>query len=105
MNTNDIIFATTIKTRPGFCKVTYYDGNTDTISHRIGQLFNELNQESTRGRYFMIGRSDLICENNIIKINPAERELIMALDSLSKPHIKMEFSDDILRNLRSEMNQ
>lgn len=100
MNINDIIFATTCRDRQGFCHVTYCDGTTDIIANGIGELYERLCHLSNRGRYFMIGRSSFICENNIVKINPSRRELVMAFDKLSTRHQKLFFSDRLLRELR-----
>lgn len=103
MNINDIIFATTCKERQGFCNITYCDGTTDIISATIGVLYEVLSTISTRGRYFMIGRSSLICENNIVKINPSRGELVMAYDTLNRKHQVLDFSDHLLRELRKDI--
>lgn len=100
MNINDIIFAATYKERLGFCNVIYCDGTTDIIGSRIGELYKKLCRISDRGHYFMIGRSALICENNIVKINPSKRELVMAFDTLNRKHLILDFSDHLLRELR-----
>lgn len=71
MNITAIIYATIYKAQSGFCEVTLSDGRTELVSIGIGELYNKLNQTSTRGRYLMIGRSALICENNIAKICPS----------------------------------
>jgi hypothetical protein len=100
MDRNNIIFATTSKDRQGFCNVTYYDGTTNVIGSGIGELYEELCRISERGNYFMIGRSALICENNIVKINPSRGELVMAFDTLNRKHQVLDFSDHLLRELR-----
>ena len=100
MNISDIIFSATCKDRQGFCDVTYCDGTTDTIASGIGELYERLRQVSERGNYFMIGRSALICENNIVKINPSKEELVMAFDTLNRKHQVLDFSDHLLRELR-----
>lgn len=99
----DIIYATIYKDKPGFCEVTLHDGKTELVSTGIGELFNKLNLVSTRGQYLMIGRSAFICENNIVKICPSKRELVMGYDALGKPHQRLTFSEDLLRKLRSEI--
>lgn len=104
MELTDIIFAKTSKEKPGLCEVCYSDGTSDIVGLGIGELFNRLNLISNRGRYFMIGRSALICENNIIMINPSNRKLVLAYDSLAKTHQVMDFSDNLLRELRREMS-
>jgi hypothetical protein len=100
MNINDIIYATTCKDRQGFCNVTCCDGTTDIIASGIGELYERLCRISERGHYFMIGRSALICENNIVKINPSRGELVMAFDTLNRKHQVLDFSDHLLRELR-----
>ena len=100
MNENDIIYATTCNDRQGFCNVTYCDGTTDIIGSGIGELYERLCHISERGHYFMIGRSALICENNIVKINPSRGELVMAFDTLNRKHQVLDFSDHLLRELR-----
>lgn len=101
-----IIYATTSEEHPGCCDVIFDDGSAaNTLGFRISELYDELNRISTRGRYFMIDRSSLICENNIIKINPSRGELVMACDSLGKRHQKLSFSDDLLRRLRSNISE
>ena len=100
MNTNDIIFAKTIVRQPGVCDVTYCDGTTDVVWRGIGDLYDLLTLISNRGRYLMIGRSSLICENNIVMINPSKGKLVLAFDSLGKRHQMLEFSDNLLRELR-----
>lgn len=100
MNINDIIFAETCKDRQGFCNVIYCDGTTDIIGGGIGELYKKLCRISDSGLYFMIGRSALICENNIVKINPSKRELVMAFDTLTRKHLILDFSDHLLRELR-----
>lgn len=104
MNYSDIIFATT-SDHPGFCEVTLYDGSNELISIGIGELYKDCNKISNRGRYFMIGRSALICENNIVMINPSKRKLVVGCDSLDKPHQVLEFSDDLLRELRRSISE
>ena len=100
MNINEIIFATTCKDRQGVCNVTYCDGTTDTIVSGIGELYEGLCRLSNRGRYFMIGRSSFICENNIVKISPSRGKLVMGFDTLSTKHQELDFSDHLLRELR-----
>ena len=103
MNINDIIYATTCRDRQGFCNVTYSDGTTDIIASGIGELYERLCHVSERGHYFMIGRSSLICENNIVKINPSRRKLVMGFDTLSAKHQELDFSDYLLRELRNNI--
>ena len=103
MNINDIIYATTCKDRQGFCNVTYCDGTTDIITSGIGELYEILCYVSNRGRYYMIGRSSFICENNIVKINPSKGELVMAYDTLNRKHQVLDFSDHLLRELRKDI--
>jgi hypothetical protein len=103
MHTYDIIYATTCRDIPGYCDVTYCDGTVDTIPERIGLLYQELNRASNRGRYFMIGRSALICENNIIQINPSREELVLGFDDLSIRHRVLTFSDYLLREFRNNL--
>ena len=99
MNISNIIFAT-CKDKQGFCNVTYCDGTTDIIASGIGKLYERLCRESICGRYFMIGRSSLICENNIVKISPSRGKLVMGFDTLSAKHQELDFSDYLLRELR-----
>jgi hypothetical protein len=102
MNINDIIFATTCK---DVCNVTYWDGTTDIVPKGIGELYKDLCRVSNHGRFFMIGRSTLICENNIIQINPSKGKLVMAFDTLNKKHLVLKgYSDDLLRKLRSNIS-
>jgi hypothetical protein len=103
MNINDIIYATTCRDRQGFCHVTYCDGTTDIIANGIGELYERLCHLSNRGRYFMIGRSSFICENNIVKINPSRGKLVMGFDTLSAKHQELDFSDYLLRELRNNI--
>ncbi len=103
MSISDIIFVTTCKDRPGFCSVTYCDGTTDIIASGIGELFERLSHVSDRGRYFMIGRSCFICENNIVKISPSRGKLVMGFDALNIKHLELDISDYLLRELRKNL--
>ena len=87
------------------CEVTYSDGATAIVDYGINELFKILStSKPRRRRYFMVGRSALICENNIVKIHPAKKTLIMAYDSIEKEHKELKyFSDNLLRKLRNDM--
>lgn len=103
MEISDIIYATTCRDRQGFCHVTSCDGTTDIIASGIGDLFDMLCDSSVRGRYFMIGRSALICENNLIQINPSRGELVLGYDDLSIKHRVLKFSEYLLREFRNNL--
>lgn len=104
MNITDIIFAKT-SDKPGFCEVTLYDGSNALLYEGIGELYKKFDSLPNRGRYFMIGRSAIVCENNIVMINPSKRKLVIAYDCLDKPHQVLEFSDDLLRELRRSISE
>lgn len=104
MNIGDIIFATTSQDGPGLCNVVYYDGTTDVMAIGIGELYDKLCRLDNRGRFFMIGRSSLMCENNIVHISPSRGIVMMAFDTLNSPHKKLKFSDDLLRRLREQIS-
>ena len=104
MNIDDIIFATTCKDVQRLCNVVYYDGTTDEMVIGIRELYDKLCRLDNRGRFFMIGCSSLICENNIVQISPSKGILMMAFDTLNSPHKELIFSDDLLRKLREQIS-
>ena len=101
MTSKHIIYAETVKGESA-CEVVYGDGSRDTDLRGIGELFRDLMLDDSP--YLMVGRSALVCSNNIIKVAPANGILVVAPDDLSKPHLELTyFSADVLRKLRTEL--
>lgn len=100
----NIIFAITNKDQNGVCDVLYDDMTEDIRFTGINKLIENVRESNPNSRYFMIGRSCFVCEDNIFMICPSRRELILAGNSLEKQHInineKAKCSDDLLRELR-----
>ena len=100
----NIIFAITNKDKNGVCDVLYDDMTENICFVGINELFKNVSESNPESRYFMIGRSCFVCEDNIFMICPSRRELILAGNSLEKQHInineKAKCSDDLLRELR-----
>ena len=101
MTSKHIIYAETV-IGEGACEVVYGDGSRDTDLRGIGELFRDLKLDDSP--YLMVGRSALVCCNNIIKVAPARGILVVAPDDLGKPHLELTyFSADVLRKLRKEL--
>ena len=101
MTSKHIIYAETVIGESA-CEVVYGDGSRDTDLRGIGELFRDLMLDDSP--YLMVGRSALVCSNNIIKVAPAKGILVVAPDDLSKPHLELTyFSADVLRKLRTEL--
>ncbi len=100
-NSMTIIHAKTC-IQPGCCEVTYGDGTTDVVTKSIGKLYSELNSIGNP-IYHMVGRSDLVCLDNIVKIHPVGRELVLAYDSLYLKHLRLNYSPKLLRALRGKI--
>ncbi len=96
-----IIHAKTCK-QPGCCEVTYGDGTTDVVTKSIGELYSELNSTGDP-IYYMVGRSDFVCLDNIVKIHPVGRELTLAFDSLNLKHLQLNYTPKLLRDLRGKI--
>lgn len=101
----NIIFAITNKDQNGVCNVLYDDMTEDIRFTGINKLIENVRESNPNSRYFMVGRSCFVCEDNIFMICPSRRELILAGNSLEKQHInineKANCSDDLLRELRN----
>lgn len=101
MTSKHIIYAETVIGESA-CEVVYGDGSRDTDLRGIGELFSDLMLDDSP--YLMVGRSALVCSNNIIKVAPARGILVVAPDDLGKPHLELTyFSADVLRKLRKEL--
>ena len=101
MTSKHIIYAETV-IGEGVCEVVYGDGSRDTDLRGIGELFRDLMLDDSP--YLMVGRSALVCSNNIIKVAPAKGILVVAPDDLGEPHLERTyFSADVLRKLRMEL--
>lgn len=101
MTSKHIIYAETVKGESA-CEVVYGDGSRDTVLSGIGELFRDLMLDDSP--YLMVGRSALVCSNNIIKVAPAKGILVVAPDDLGEPHLERTyFSADVLRKLRMEL--
>lgn len=96
-----IIHAKTCR-QPGCCEVTYGDGTTDVVTKSIGELYSELNSIGD-SIYYMVGRSDLVRFDNIVKIHPVGKELTLAYDSLYLKHLQLNFTPKLLRELRGKI--
>ena len=99
----NIIFAHTCAKKSGYCNVIYDDMANDLVTMGIGKLLQIVKSNNPSSEYHMIGRSCFVCEDNIIKIHPCKKELIIAGNILTAEHKTLEFSDDLLRRLLKKL--
>lgn len=102
---DNIIFAQTSDIKSGFCYVIYDDMAEDSVVPMgIGDLLKIVKTNNPSSKYHMIGRSCFVCEDNIIKIHPCKKELIIAGNILTAKHKTLvDISDDLLRRLQKDI--
>lgn len=100
----NIIFAQTCKEKSGFCDVIYDDMKPGCAYMGIGDLLEIVKSKNSSSKYHMIGRSRFVCEDNILKIHPCKKELIIAGNILTAEHMTLvDISDDLLRRLQKDI--
>ena len=100
----NIIFAHTCAKKSGYCNVIYDDMANDLVTMGIGKLLQIVKSNNPSSEYHMIGRSCFVCEDNIIKIHPCKKELIIAGNILTSEHMTLvDISDDLLRRLQKNI--
>ena len=100
----NIIFAQTSDIKSGFCDVIYDDMKPGCAYMGIGDLLEIVKSNNPSSKYHMIGRSRFVCEDNILKIHPCKKELIIAGNILTAKHKTLvDISDDLLRRLQKDI--
>ena len=112
----DVVYAEAKKDEQ-FCRVYFCDGTADIVPYGIGELFGHLQKSSEGRHYHMIGRSALVCEENIVMLAPTKKitdeekqetkkgVLVIASDELEIKHKVFHFSEELLRDLRGKISK
>lgn len=99
----NIIFAQTCAEKSGYCNVIYDDMANDLVTMGIGELLQIVKSNNPSSKYHMFKRSCFVCEDNIIKIHPCKKELIIAGNDLAAKHKTLVFSYDLLHSLQKNI--